>query len=267
MYPDFLTRFYVHIDFIKHPYANFLYQASRLSEQVELEVIDIPYQGTQLTTYRVKPLWEHEVDFVFCRDVDYALHSIERKSVDCFLNQTDCIVHDIRGYQTHNIIPAGLCGFNVKEFFKIAKEIAPTFKDYIEWGISNVPRCVGWKWESEQLLIKHFLLQFNIEERILDCPQGSASLKLRDMPDVKLCQVSEYRHMKLEHCDKNIQQFIDSLYFTPTEWNKFPPFIGRAWTCKFNHLMKLIALANNKMSRLVEKCLWIISRDECKSEI
>ena len=256
IYPDFSMRFYIHRDSIENKNYVFIEQAAKEFENIELELIDIPYQGTKLTTIRMKPLWEEDIDYFFCRDADYALSNLERKSVDYFLSQDQYIVHSIRAYNTCNIILAGLCGFNIKEVFNKIQKIAPTFDDYLKWGGDNAPCCKDWKWQCDQYLLKYALLATVPQQQILDCPQGNAKIKLLDFPDVKTCLVSEYENLELKYRNDEIMQYLNTLFMQRfTGWNKYRPFLGRAWTCRREQLEGLLEISNNEMSEMIKKII------------
>lgn len=260
IYPDFSMRFYVHQNSIHHPFVTLLQKINEQLKEVEVEIVTVPLLGNDyMQTWRMKPLWEINIDYLFCRDIDYALSSLERKCVDYFLAQNECIVHSIRACGHHNsVFLAGLCGFNVKKVFDKIKKYISSFSEYISYGEKNVPWCKGkvrWRYGADQSLLEKFIKTTGLEEFILDCPLQDSVLHSLILPRTKVCVSSEYQDLQISFCDSKILDFIDFLYGTPTKWINLNPFIGRAWTCNSESLKKLIILAANKMSNLVEKIL------------
>lgn len=243
VYPDFITRIYVH----KNSTGRSYFKSLHLFNNVEVVVIDMPYMGTKLTTVRMIPLWEDDVEYLFCRDLDYALHSMEVKCVRHFINQSECTIHNIRGCGSHRLpLMAGLCGFKVKEVS--VKHLAPTFDDYLKWGYKNVKGCQKWQWECDQFLLRDFFK--SLYGSILDCPQGDAWKRLENI-SAKQCLPSQYENASVPDC-----KVLDEIFETKTikwtaKWDVKPNFLGRRWVCTEDDLHKLAAAVDNDTSKKV----------------
>lgn len=243
IYPEFYMRFYVHSESAANPCLGLLQEVSKNNNKVEIEIIDVPYVGTQLTAWRVKPLWENDVDVLLCRDVDYSINRLERKSVEYFRFQDKCIVHGIRSYHLHTApYMAGLCGFKVRRVIKKIKPIACCFEDFLLWGVKNVSYCKDWIWGCDQALLRDFLGSANLYPYTLDCPQYTAPLRICAFP-AELCTPEMYSEICLRSCDEKALDFSESIS---------PGFTGQAWTCRTDDLETLCDLVDNETSKIVK---------------
>lgn len=263
LFHDFNMRFYVHRDSIRHPFFVFLEGTAKMFSKVEFEVLNIPYKGTQLTTHRMKPLWERNVNYFFCKDMDYAVCSLERKCMDYFMEQNRCCIHSIRARRSHSCMPlyAGLCGFHVNKTFNVIKLLAPTFDGYIKYAYNKVPFYKNGIWHCDQDLLRAFFCAPGLSGIILDCPQTDAALRVKSEDNFPqdntynpvLCTSGEYSNRKLIGYNVAATKFIDKLFLSPSPWNRFKPFVGRGWTCNSAYLKKLIHVVNNEMAEAVKK--------------
>jgi len=74
--------------------------------------------------WRLKPLWDENVNFVICRDLDSVITPRERYAVQEFIN-LDGTCHNLAELPQHNTcLMGGLCGFSGKEFRKNFKNIS-----------------------------------------------------------------------------------------------------------------------------------------------
>ena len=273
MFSEFYMYFYVHEDSINHPFFVFLREASKRFEKVKIKIINKSYKGLQLCLERMRPLWDEDVEYFFCRDLDYAVSSFERKSMDHFMEQNECSIHSIRAWSGHHRLPiyGGLCGFHVKKIFEKIKNIASTFEEYENFEYKNeeltghkyqdLSYISSWKWECDQYFHRDFFQYTGLLNQILDCPQLNASERLTCSNEFnpekvgyhpKICRTHEYAERKII-CDQRISNFLDDLFISPSVWRLFTPFVGRSWTCVSDYLKKLISLKDNEMSKMVEK--------------
>jgi len=244
IYQDFHMRFYVHKESTVIPCFNVLQEVSKINLNVEIEIVEDSYVGTKLTTWRVKPLWEDDIDVLLCRDVDYAINLLERKSVEYFIRQSDCIVHGIRSYHLHTApYMAGLCGFKVKEVAKMVKPKASTFYHFLNWGTNNVSYCADWRWGCDQALLRDFLNVAGLYPATMDCPQYTAPLKIYQF-NAKTITPNLYDKISMRNCDGNALVFSNSIA---------PSFTGQPWSCDSNSLRTLCGMVNNATSDIVKK--------------
>lgn len=265
IYPDFTMRFYVHKESMGYTNTTLLEKVAEEFSNVELEIIDTSIKGTQLSILRMKPLWEEDIDYLFCRDIDYAVSTLEKKSVDYFLCQKECIIQGIRSYIYHKMpLMGGLTGFDVKQVYEKIKLVAPTFEDYVEWGIENVYKCGKGQWGCDQSLLMEFFKYMKLYKCVLNCPLGQAPSVLKNFLEMRLCIPLVYQlqmeldkekriqYQKLEY-DAGVLQYLNELYSTPSVWVGFPPFVGRAWTCNSTQLKTLLFVVDNEMSEMIAK--------------
>ena len=264
LFPDFSMDFCVPDDSTGHPFFAFLGQASKQFSNINLRIVDKHYKGTQLTIERMRPLWDENVEYLFCKDVDYAVSGFERRGMDHFMEQNECFIQSIRAFKCHNLLPfyAGLCGFKCKEVCEITKSYGSSFKDYLKFGQKYVSEFRRGEWGCDQILLKEYFSQEkNFQRIILDCPQTTASLKVEtnllfpkaDDYTPVLCTSSEYEDRPLTGYNNEVLTLLDQLYGSPSCWNAFPVFLGRGWSCSCTDLIKLLRLVNNEMSEMVKK--------------
>ena len=104
-------------------------------------------EGTKLTAWRLKPLWEDNIDIMLCRDTDYHINKFERKAVEFFEKQSKYIVQGIRGYHLHTIpYLTGMCAYKVSEVKKHIMSVFSSFEDLISWANNTIKLCKNWDW-------------------------------------------------------------------------------------------------------------------------
>lgn len=243
IYEDFIMRFYIHKDSIlNNPVFDLLKEVSEKVNNVEIEILSDPIIGTKLTTVRVKPLWEDDVDLLLCRDTDYAINKLERKSVEYFMLQNEYIVHGIRSHHLHTLpYLAGLCGFKVKEVAKMIKPKTPSFDDFLMWGVNHLSECKDWVWGCDQALLRHFLYFVGLYPLTLDCPQYTAPLRLCDF-SAKLIAPEVYSGISIKNCNTEALDFSDSI----------SPYTGLPFTCEISHSKTLCDIVKNETSEIVK---------------
>ena len=64
--------------------------------------------------WRLKPIWEPEVEYVLCRDIDHTPTGRERLVVDEFV-RSGLILHSINDNESHTGLMGGLIGFKAQE--------------------------------------------------------------------------------------------------------------------------------------------------------
>lgn len=244
IYQDFSMRFYIHEESMEIKMFEMLQEVSRVNKTVEIEIIREPYIGTKLTTWRVKPLWENDINILLCRDSDYAINMLERKSVEYFMYKSDCVVQGIRSYHLHTApYMAGLCGFKVKEASSYIKSKAGTFNDFISWGVKNVSYCSDWRWGCDQAILRDFLYYAGLYSVTMDCPQYTAPLKICSFPAKLVCP-DVYEKMSVKNCCGKALLYSESIS---------PSFTGQPWSCNTDQIRHLCRLVENSISEIVRK--------------
>jgi hypothetical protein len=113
IYPDFDILIQISPDIQK----DFKYEIlEKLSKEfgIKIEVNDSPYNETEPTVWRYKPLFNKECNILLCRDIDSLPTYSEYLATKDFII-SDKNLHTIRSHTNHTtgatIILAGLCGF------------------------------------------------------------------------------------------------------------------------------------------------------------
>lgn len=158
MNKDHILRIYAHEEIKNNKYysiIDFLIE----NEIIEVEFINEDYKNTYLTCWRVKPLWDEDVRYVYCRDIDSLPTPFGTRVINYFQN-SNYSLHSMRSHPLHTIpLMAGLCGF---DRFKLKRILNSSFEEYIEYGKKNCPYCSDWRWGCDQeLLCKFFIYSRN----------------------------------------------------------------------------------------------------------
>lgn len=243
VYPDFEMKFFVHESSLKALRFEMLKKASERFDSIHLHIIKEPCEQLKLSIWRMKPLWEDNIDYLFCRDMDYAVNFLAKKSVEYFLLQSVCIIHGMRSYKLHTtLLMAGLCGFKVKPVREKISMLAKTFRDYINFGKKNVKYCKNWKWGCDQALLRDFFIRVKMTSSILDCPQYDAPKSVH-ISDAKYCPVNNYSSMKLPDSVMKILEVSDS----------FTRYTGNTFMCTYGQVSKIMGFCNNEISEFVKR--------------
>ena len=178
IYPNFDIIFYVSKDATEHIGFQMLSLLSRMDTRIKVEVISSPYINTEPATWRMRPLWYDDADFVLCRDLDAAPTTFEVKASYYFINSRKYAIHGIRSYYTHSTpLMAGLCGFNVP-LLRGMRMLVPSFEEYVNYGKAYNVNCPDWAWGSDQELLRKYFFQrrrcLASMKSTLDTPVGSA---------------------------------------------------------------------------------------------
>jgi len=243
VYPDFEMKFLVEKSCQDMEQFKFLKDASERFNSIYIKIIDESSTGLKLTLWRMKPLWDDDIDYLFCRDIDYAVNILAKKSVEYFLSQSACIIHGMRSYKLHSIpLMAGMCGFEVKSVRKKILTLAKTFEEYVNFGKKNVSSCKDWKWGCDQALLKAFFGNVGMYSSVLDCPQYDAPLKLLGF-NGRLCSVNNYSSIDLPNCNMEILKLSDS----------FTKFTGKTFFHVPIQFGAILKLSHSEMSKFVRE--------------
>ena len=210
VYPDFEMKFLVEESCQDMDSFKLLKKVSERFNSIHIEIINETSIGLKLTIWRMKPLWDDDIDYLFCRDMDYTINVLAKKSVEYFLSQSECIIHAMRSYKLHSTpLMAGMCGFKVKPVRDKIKSLANTFGDYVDFGRKQVEYCKDWRWGCDQALLRDFFRGAGMYQFILDCPQYDAPVQL-DKVDSNYCPVSKYSSIDLPNCNMEVLKLSDS---------------------------------------------------------
>ena len=171
VYPDFETRIYI---------PKGLEQLECLLKYdclVPIDIIEKPI-NYQAKLFRLLPLWEKEVRWLFCRDIDSLPNEQEIRASYLFM-QTRAVAQGIRSHKYHggldHSLLGGLSAYNVIKMKKLGY-LKNTFYDLIEKAINIDPEM---KWNIDQNTITWFFLsQRGFAERILQTNLNNSPLEL-----------------------------------------------------------------------------------------
>ena len=244
IYPNFVSRFYIHESGKASRFYPFVVSlAEKFPKLVEIEIINEPVVGTKLTCYRVKPVWEDDVDILLCRDLDHITNIPERKSVEWFIQHVDSLIYSIRAYSLHTVpYMAGLCAFRCLNVKPRIVRMAPTFQDYLEWGSKNVKYCKDWRWGCDQAILRDFFGACGLYKDSMDCPQFTAPLTLHDYPAL-LVKENVYKDVVLSQCNVAALVYSDSIA---------PSFTGQPYDAQITQILKLTEIVNSDISNLIK---------------
>jgi len=243
VYPDFEMKFLVEKSCQDMEQFKFLKDASERFNSVHIEIIDEPSVSLKLTLWRMKPLWDDDIDYLFCRDMDYAVNIFAKKSVEYFLSQSACIVHSMRSYKLHTTpLMAGMCGFEVKSVRKKILTLVRTFGEYVNFGKKNVAYCKDWRWGCDQALLRTFFGNVGMYSSVLDCPQYDAPSKLPGF-DGRLCSINSYSSMELSDCNMEVLKLSDS----------FSKFTGKTFFHTTSQFEAILKLSRSEMSKFIKE--------------
>ncbi len=103
-------RLHVFIDKARHP---------TLMKMRDAGLIDVTVMGPSplcwACLWRMIPVFDPEVDYVFCRDIDAAVMPRDRACIEEFI-ASGLVVHNIHDHVQHVDMLGGLCGFRTKPF-------------------------------------------------------------------------------------------------------------------------------------------------------
>ena len=201
----FVMRFHLHPEVCDTPQAEKLRQMP-----VEIVVVNRPYKGTQPTAWRMMPLWDDKVDYLFCRDLDAVPTSNEIRAVRFFM-RTGHIIHGIRSYHLHTTpLLAGLCGFNCRvlrnEFF-----FPPSYNDYEAVGNNNT-ECPDWVWGCDQEILRRFFFGTGrkyLERHTVDTPLRTAPPTLSGYNPLQF-PVEEYEKVDISDLNQTALRVCDN---------------------------------------------------------
>ena len=245
IYPEFISRFYIHESGKASRFYPFIVSlAEKFPGLVEIEIIDEPIVGTKLTCYRTKPIWEDDVDILLCRDLDHITNAPERKSVEWFVWHIESLICSVRAYSLHTVpYMAGLCAFRCPEVKQRIIKTAPTFQDYLDWGSKKVGYCKDWRWGCDQAILRDFFGACKLYKDSMDFPQFTAPLTLSDYPALL---VKEDVYEKVVPLKCNIAALMYSNLIAPS-------FTGQPYDAQPSQVVELAEIINSDITNTIKE--------------
>ena len=245
IYPEYISRFYVHHESLELRECKLLAMASqKFPDLVEVEVLNEKVIGTKFTAWRMKPLWEKNTRMLLCRDLDHITNTPERRSVEWFCKNSDKMIHSIRSYALHTVpYMAGLCGFKSHLVRAHIWKYVSNFDKYIAWGEKKIKYCKdGWIWGCDQALLRDFFGHHGMYPHTLDCPQFTAPKSIGGFNATSL-DISYYKDIDVPQCNHAALKYSNKIA---------PGFTGAACDATTDQMNILIEIVNNDIAKMVK---------------
>ena len=242
IYRGFIVRFYVHKDSVHTKGYQLLQKVAEITNSVEVEIIQDESIGTKLTIWRMKPLWESDVEIFLCRDTDSIINCPERKATEAFF-KSSLGAHGIRSYALHSVpYLAGLCGFKPSIIIDKVKQKAKTFNEYVDWGHDNIDYCKEWIWGCDQSLLRDFFNTVKLYSETLDCPQQCAPVNIPGYLSGHKLTEDGYAKIALPECN------IPLLKYSNTIAGRYA---GHAINAKKSEVFAMLDMIDNDISKVI----------------
>lgn len=128
LYPGWQLRIYHDKELDGIPYKQVLLQLNQLNI-VKTIFVDQPVLKCRSMLWRMLPIWDPEVDYIFCKDADSLVTPRERRINEDFV-RSNYVASGINDNPAHSIpLMGGMIGFNAKKFIEITG--IKTFNQFI----------------------------------------------------------------------------------------------------------------------------------------
>jgi hypothetical protein len=213
LYNRWTTRIHISSSEQNHPYYEGMQKLADRSPYFQINVHEGSFQNLEGTFWRLKPLWDGQSEYVFCKDLDSMPTSIELKAMWRFMC-TGHIIHGIRSHPCHTInLMAGLCGFNCHAL-RSQKIMQGGYERYVQIFRQRVGK---FDWGCDQRALADFFHggeAFYLQRHTVDTPTRDAPLRISGYNPILLAN-HEY-DFDLQMCgafatiDMELMNWIDS---------------------------------------------------------
>jgi len=199
-FPGYQVRLHTNLDLNEVVHGDLLRAANILTpnqELFKLVIVDRDDPLCKAMLWRLLPLFDDDVDYVFCREMDAVPRIKEREACEDFI-KTGFALHSINDNKAHIGMMGGLCGFQVKGF----REHIP----YETWDdmIIDAPDDLDWS--------KHLADQSFLNARIWWSLQDSTLLHRFAGSDFTLAtQVMEHTKTVVNDIPKDFADYLRQL--------------------------------------------------------
>ena len=220
LYPDFAIRLHISNDVRSHPASEVL---DELSDRLPLQVFEFPdaYADTEPSMWRMRPLWDTNVQRFLCRDVD-SVPTTEEIQATRFWFKSDLPVHSIRSFHLHDILlMAGLCGFDNTKL-QIVRDQVKDFDHYIALFKQRGCQNPIFTWSCDQ---KALSMMFDgLRSFVYDCPIGNCGPHHIGL-GIATLDKSTLHTEALADLNQDLLRICDEIMAVP--WGEFKGFAGR----------------------------------------
>jgi hypothetical protein len=222
MYPGFRVRLHITTEARQHPATTLLDALADALPRLEVYEYSEPYTDQEPTFWRMRPLWDANVDAFFPRDVDSVPYASELKAVRLFLDHPSAAIHSVRSYHLHTtLLMAGLCGFKTRMLDEF-RGYVPDYETYVALYHQHTKSNPNFTWGCDQEALR--TLFSPLRHKILDCPIGNCAPQ---NPQVGVMSAAKEALEVVGLDDLNADMLEICREITEVPWGDFKGFAGR----------------------------------------
>jgi hypothetical protein len=237
LYPGFKVRLHITSEARQHPYTALLDALADALPRLEVYEYSEPYADQEPTFWRMRPMWDANVDTFFPRDVDSMPYDQELRAVRLFMEHPSAAVHSVRSYHLHTtLLMAGLCGFKPRSLEDFRSAV-PDYETYVQLYHQHSKSNPNFQWGCDQEALR---IMFNpVRHLILDCPIGNCAPQ---HPNVGVMSAAKEALDVVKLDDLNADLLEICREITEVPWGEFKGFAGRPHGDFRPYLKKILAL-------------------------
>ena len=171
LFPEYTTRIYVTSNTFNNPLSQIFKLTSFKDLNLEIVELDIMYELTEPTIFRMQPVWEDGVDIVHTRDIDSVPTEAEYRYLTVFEKLDKYAVGTLRTHQNH--YGAGCCMLAGLSSFR--PSLIPEYIKGNSFGEYYASRHDRYGMDQD-LMISYFTKDYEFtQDKFLDCAAQSQS--------------------------------------------------------------------------------------------
>jgi len=237
LYPGFRIRLHITAEARQHPANAILDSLADATPRLEVYEYSDPYTDQEPTMWRMRPLWDSNVECFFPRDVDSVPYHEELRALRLFLDHSSAAVHSIRSYHLHTtLLMAGLCGFKNDRLADFRAAV-PTYEDYVALYQQHAKGSPNFQWGCDQEVLR--ILFWPLRDRILDCPIGNCAPQCPQY-GVMSAAKEALALVSLDDLNADLLSICDEI--TEVPWGEFKGFAGRPHGDFRSYLQRMLEL-------------------------
>jgi hypothetical protein len=223
LYPGFRVRLHITSEAKQHPAAVLLDAlVDAMPTRVEVYEYSDPYTDQEPTFWRMRPLWDDNVEAFFPRDVDSVPYTQELKAVRLFLDHPTAAIHSIRSYHLHDtLLMAGLCGFKTVPLAAFRENVL-TYEAYVRFYQHYSSTHPNFQWGCDQEALR--IMFTPLKHLILDCPIGDCAYH-HPHAEIPSAAKEAIEAQPLDDLNKDLLAICNEI--TEIPWGEFKGFAGR----------------------------------------
>ena len=237
LYPEFRIRLHITSEARQHPANTLLDSLSDAMSRLEVYEYSEPYKDQEPTFWRMRPMWDANVDTFFPRDIDSMPYDQELRAVRLFLEHPSAAIHSVRSYHLHTtLLMAGLCGFKPRslEDFRAA---VPNYEAYVALYRHYSKSNTDFQWGCDQEALR--ILFSPIRHLILDCPIGNCAPQHPQLGVISAA-TEALNIIRLDDLNADLLEICREI--TEIPWGEYKGFAGRPQGDFRPYLKRILAL-------------------------